>query len=131
MNGATAPNERTMTRLLQFADYLSRDISFNGDSSGLRTAAMNQGVQGATASPHLSGEGADIHVAGMSNLELAHAAKASGLFSGIGYYENSKAVGGFGAHTHVDTKSRATSGVTTWTIDSKKNKTAGLPAKPE
>lgn len=129
MNGATAPNERTMTRLLQFADYLSRDISFNGDSSGFRTAAMNQGVLGANASPHLTGEGADIHVEGMSNLELAHAAKESGLFTGVGYYENSKPVGGYGAHTHVDTKAR--SRMATWTVDSKKVQTVGLPPKPE
>jgi hypothetical protein len=131
LNGATAPNSSLMRSLLTFADQLERDITFNGPRSGTRSSSQNAGVNGATQSPHLAGEGADIHVAGMSNLELAHKAAESGLFTGVGHYEDSKHLGakGFGPHAHVDNKNRRTNGVVTWQVDENAVKRSGLPPK--
>lgn len=72
-------------------------------------------------------EAADIHVPGMTNLNVAHAAANSGLFSGVGYYEGSKKNG---PHAHVDIKKRSKP-LATWTQDKEGNTTPGLPSAPE
>ncbi|MEX2180713.1 MAG: RHS repeat-associated core domain-containing protein [Gemmatimonadaceae bacterium] len=122
LNGATLSNPRMRERLEQFAQHVGRDVVLNGQNSGDRTAASNRSVEGALESPHLSGEGADIHVVGMDNLELAHKANESGLFNGVGYYEGSAK---HGPHTHVDIKNRKA----TWNENAAGETTPGLPER--
>lgn len=98
----------------------------NGECSGDRTQTCQDRYGGAPESAHTSNEGADIHASGYSNLELAHLAVESGLFSGVGYYEGSTKTK-HGPHVHVDTKNRKAS----WWEDKEGTTRPGLPQKPE
>ena len=116
-----------MSALTRFArDVVGQHVDLNGPRSGDRDAAANDAVIGATTSPHLTNQGADIQVAGMSNLQVADAAANSGLFTGVGYYEGGKK---WGPHAHVDIKGRGRA-LTTWTVDKNDNARPGLPPLP-
>ena len=60
-------------------------------------------------STHVQGIAADISIPGQSHLETANQASESGLFGGVGWYEEGyRGPNGEGPHTHVDLrKSRA------------------------
>jgi len=62
--------------------------------SGVRCAAHNRAVGGAPRSRHLTGEAADVRVAGSSMEAVAARARALG-FGGVGVY---------GTHVHVDVR---------------------------
>ena len=126
LNGATLSNPSFVKTLTTFAQYVGRDIVLNGECSGDRTAECQQRFRGAPGSAHTSNEGADIHAAGYSNLDLAQLASESGLFTGVGYYEGS-AKTKHGPHAHVDTKSRRAK----WWEDTEGTTRPGLPPKPE
>jgi hypothetical protein len=63
------------------------------------TANMGAGC----SSPHMLGIAADIKVEGLSLLEVAWLAFDSGLFTGVGWYQEGYFGGpGVGPHVHVD-----------------------------
>ena len=130
LNGATISNPELMDKLHQFAtNVVGHNVELNGPCSGDRTPACNKDVNGASNSPHLTREAADIHVNGMSDLQVAHAAANSKLFNGVEYAAGSK-VTGHGRHTHVDIRKRKRP-VTTWTERSDGVSVPGLPPLPK
>lgn len=63
-------------------------------------------------SKHVLGLAADVYVSGQSHLETANQALASGLFGGIGWYEEGySGANGEGPHVHVDVR---TNGPARW-----------------
>ena len=66
-------------------------------------------------SPHVQGIAADLRVAGQSHLETANQARLTGLFGGIGWYEEGySGPNGEGPHTHVDLRAN---GPAMWGFD--------------
>ena len=56
-----------------------------------------------SSSPHAQGIAADIYVPGQLHLETANQASESGIFGGVGWYEEGyRGPNGEGPHTHVD-----------------------------
>jgi len=68
-----------------------------------------------SSSTHVQGLAADIRVDGQTHLETATQARLSGIFGGIGWYEEGYAgPNGEGPHTHVDIR---TNGPAIWGFD--------------
>jgi uncharacterized protein YcbK (DUF882 family) len=76
----------------------SKDIVITG---GDRPPSSNLGA--GSTSTHAQGIAADISVPGQPHLETANQASESGLFGGVGWYEEGyRGPNGEGPHTHVD-----------------------------
>ncbi len=90
-------------------DELNRLIGCNKDiviTGGNRDPSSTLGA--GSKSTHAQGIAADIKVSGQSHLETANQAAASGLFGGVGWYqEGYRGPHGEGPHTHVDLRSGA------------------------
>jgi RHS repeat-associated protein len=89
-------SEELRGRLELFSHQMDRDIIITGGDRDPRT---NREAGGAPGSSHLTGNAADFHIEGMSDLQAAQRAAESGLFNGIGYYPPTSPRGG---HVHVD-----------------------------
>jgi RHS repeat-associated protein len=79
-------------------------------------------------SQHVLGTAADVVVPGQSNLETANQAEQSGLFGGIGWYqEGFRGPNGEGPHVHVDLRK----GTARWGFPANGNPTHGyIPTYP-
>ncbi len=104
LNGASISDPKFLARLQHFAQHtVGRNIELNGHVSGDRTQEEQKALYNgnATDSEHLRSRGADIHVDGMSDEEVAQYAVESGLFRGVelsvGLSQQNR-----GAHVHVD-----------------------------
>jgi len=130
LNGATISDPALMSALTRLAtEVVGHDVELNGLCSGDRTPDCNRQVNGAGRSPHLTNQGADIHVVGMSNNAVAHAAAGSGLFTGVELVVGST-VTRHGPHAHVDIKPRRRP-LTTWTERADGKSVPGLPSLSE
>ncbi|MBI3343676.1 MAG: VCBS repeat-containing protein [Gammaproteobacteria bacterium] len=86
--------------LQNFNNYIGQDYDVV-ITGGNRSASSNLGA--GSQSQHVLGNAADIYVPGQSNLQTANQALSSGLFSGIGWYEEGyRGPNGEGPHVHVD-----------------------------
>lgn len=78
-----------LTALSQFRAAINQPILINHGNlrlRGFRSCEENASVSGGKLSMHLQGIAADCTIKGVSPENLAKAAEASGLFSGIGLY---------------------------------------------
>lgn len=92
----TLINEKLVDILQQIRDYFNSPITI---TSAYRCVNHNRSIGGATASKHMSGDAADIVVAGHTPAEVAKYAESIGV-KGIGLYETD-----FDGHfVHVDTR---------------------------
>jgi RHS repeat-associated protein len=100
-NGAPAAvNANMEDRLLNLSDQVDKPVEV---TSGTRTASQNQAVGGASSSPHLVNEAADIRIPGNTPAQTADAAHASGQFNRTNEYTDGRGV-------HVDTRSTGNQG---------------------
>ena len=86
--------------LQQFNQYIGsdKDVVVLGGSRDITTEYGTKGD-----SQHVVGDAVDFHVPGQSMLETAHQAIDSGIFGGVGWYEEGlKGPGGEGPHVHGD-----------------------------
>lgn len=91
--------------LERFNDFIGRDkdVIITG---GNRPPTSTLGA--GSTSQHVQGTAADIYVPGQSHLQTANQAAASGLFGGIGWYEEGyRGPHGEGPHTHVDLRNES------------------------
>lgn len=95
-----------------------KDIIITG---GSRPRSSTLGAGG--NSQHVIGSAADFYVPGQTHRITAEQAMASGMFGGIGWYEEGFRRAGMGPHVHVDLRSRPA----TWGYDRNGNYHQPLP----
>lgn len=99
-----------LTCLQQFRRQLETPLLINHGElklRGYRSCSENKQAGGKGHSMHLLGIAADVTAKGMSAMELAARAEASGLFSGIGLYRSKSFV-------HLDIRPKTNGLVTYW-----------------
>jgi uncharacterized protein YcbK (DUF882 family) len=88
----------------QALENFNQQIGTNKDvviTGGDRPASSDLGAS--SASTHTEGIAADIKVPGQTHLQTANQADKSGLFGGVGWYEEGyRGPHGEGPHVHVD-----------------------------
>lgn len=84
-----AIDSKLLEKLQRLRDLAGKAINI---TSGYRNASHNKAVGGSPTSRHLTGQAADIHIAGMTPTQVAKLASQVG-FTGIGVYNT---------FTHVD-----------------------------
>lgn len=87
-----------MHRLEEFSGRIGKPVVITG---GKRNAGSQLGA--GKHSQHVVGAAADFYVPGQEHLETANQAMESGLFNGVGWYEEGyRGPNGEGPHVHVD-----------------------------
>jgi len=95
----------------------NHDIAVTG---GDRPASSNLGA--GSNSTHVQGIAADIYVPGQTHLQTANQAAESGLFGGVGWYEEGyRGPHGEGPHVHIDLRN----GNARWGYDREGNRYRG------
>jgi RHS repeat-associated protein len=94
----------------------NKDVIITGGDR-LPTSTLGEGAN----STHVRGLAADIKVPGQRHIVTANQALKSGLFGGVGWYEEGyRGPNGEGPHTHVDLRRRAKNqGPAEWGYDAK------------
>ena len=99
------PNNYPISPAVQQAlENFNNSIGQNHDvvvTGGDRSASSNLGA--GSNSTHVKGIAADIYVPGQTHLQTANQAAESGLFGGVGWYEEGyRGSHGEGPHVHID-----------------------------
>jgi len=124
--GNHAVTPATYQALQQFNNYIGpgKDVVVTGG-----TRDISREIGAGSASEHVWGDAADFYVPGQTMLETANQALDSGVFGGVGWYEEGlKGPNGERPHVHGDLKRRPGGSTRQWGMDRFGNPVSQIPS---